>query len=350
MNDKKIRKLAVHGVFTAIIAMLTLFASVPLPVSSGGAYLNAGDAAVFLSAYVFGPVGGAVVSSVGSAIADLLHGAPIYIPATFVIKGLMALIAGILYKKLRCGALPIAGVIMPLGYFAFEYLLYGSGAALFGLWTNAIQYAFGVLAGILLILALKRSHTIRGYWERKEQEFDSRIDTGIKNTMVKAGKSMINAGLTKGTGGNISVFDRERDRVYITPHDMPYDSIKPEDIPVYSLDGAPLETPREPSMELQMHLNIYRARDDVSAIVHTHSPALIKLAEKDENPLKLPAAPVYPVGSEELAKGCVEHLKQAPAVLLRSHGAVVVGKTCYGALSLAASLEKRAGQIVPLQQ
>ena len=150
-NDGRTKKLVTYGLITAVIAVLTLFVSFPLPVGEGGAYLNAGDVAIYFAAWALGPVGGAVTAAVGSAIADLLHGAAIYAPATFVIKGLMGLICGVLFKKLRYGSLPIAGLVMPLGYFAFELALYGITAALYGLWTNAIQYAFGVICGIAVI-------------------------------------------------------------------------------------------------------------------------------------------------------------------------------------------------------
>lgn len=156
-SDLMIRRLTVYGLVTAIIAVLTLFASFPLPLGEGGAYLNAGDAAIYLAAYVLGPLGGCITAAFGSAIADLLHGAAIYAPATFVIKGLMGLICGVLIKKIKYAAPPVAGLVMPLGYFAFEYAVFGSAAALYGLWTNAIQYVFGVAAGIGLIVIAARS-------------------------------------------------------------------------------------------------------------------------------------------------------------------------------------------------
>ena len=149
--DRRTNRLVVYSLITAVIAVLTLFASVPLPLGEGGAYLNAGDAAIYFAAWALGPVGGAVTAALGSVAADLLHGAAIYAPATFVIKGLMGLICGALFKKLKFFSLPVAGLIMPAGYFAFEAAVFGMTAALYGLWTNAIQYAFGVAAGIILI-------------------------------------------------------------------------------------------------------------------------------------------------------------------------------------------------------
>lgn len=342
-TDEKIKRLALHGVFTAMIAVLTLFASIPLPAGNGGAYLNAGDAAIYAASYLLGPLGGALTAAIGSAMADVLHGALVYSPATFVIKGLMGLIAGLIFKRSRCLAAPVSGLVMPAGYFAFELALYGIGTALFGLWTNAIQYAFGVIAGTLLVIALKKAG-VRSHNEYKAAETKGKISAEVKRSVCEAGVRILEEGLTSGTGGNISVFDRAAGLVYITPTTMPYHEIAPEDIPVFTLGGEPVEKPREPSMELRMHLNIYKKRPDVCAVVHTHSPALIKMAEWDENPLGLPTAPVYPVGSAELAEGCIEHLNDAPAVLLRGHGAVAVGADLGEALERALGFEKKASE------
>lgn len=183
--DKKVKSIAVHGLFTAIITVLTLFASIPLPAGTGGAYLNAGDAAIYAASYVLGPIGGMITAAVGSALADVLHGSVVYAPVTLVVKGLMALIAGLIFKKSRVLAPVVGGLVMPAGYFVFELILYGMGTALFGLWTNAIQYAFGVAAGILLVLALKRTKII-AHHERKEEKKDGALavshDTGHGDT------------------------------------------------------------------------------------------------------------------------------------------------------------------------
>lgn len=341
LSNERIRSLALHGMLTAVIAMLTLFASVPLPVGTGGAYLNAGDAAVHLAAYVLGPVGGAITAGIGSALADILHGAVVYAPVTLVIKALMAYLCGLIAKKMRYAAPAISGLVMPLGYFAFELVLYGNAAALAGLWMNGIQYVFGTAAGMLIIAALPRSNRHFPYWERLGARRAAR-SLEIKRSIVETGRRMASDGLTTNTGGNISVYDKDQGLVFITPTTLTYDEMTEEDIPVYRLNSMVVEAPRAPSMELNMHLNIYRARKDVRAIVHTHSPELKKLAELDENPLGLPAAPVYPVASRYLAEGCVKHLGKAPAVLLRGHGAVAVGADLEEAYSRAFGYEEAA--------
>lgn len=179
--DKRIKAIAVHGLFTAVITLLTLFASIPLPAGTGGAYLNAGDVAIYAASYVLGPIGGMITSAAGSALADILHGSVVYAPVTLVVKGLMALIAGLIFKKSRPLAPILGGLVMPAGYFIFELILYGTGTALFGLWTNAIQYAFGVVAGILLVFALGRTKLVPHH-EKKEREKDGALavsgDTG----------------------------------------------------------------------------------------------------------------------------------------------------------------------------
>lgn len=167
----------------------------------------------------------------------------------------------------------------------------------------------------------------------------------IKTLIVRTGIEMLEKGLTSGTGGNISFFDRESGLVFITPTTMPYHGITEADIPVFRLDGKAVEKPREPSMELFMHLNIYRSRPDVNAVIHTHSPALIRLAEAEVNHLGIPTAPVYPVGSRELAEGCIAHMGKAPAVLLKGHGAVMTGVSLEEAFRRALDFENAANNI-----
>ena len=161
MDQTRIKSLVTHALLMAVVTVLTLFVSFPLPLGEGGAYLNAGDAAVYASAYILGPVGGALVSGLGSALADVLHGAVVYAPVTLVIKALMGLVCGLLLKRLRRVPPFIAGLVMPAGYLAFEAALYGSAAALFGLWTNGIQYAFGSFAGLLLFMAFERAGIVK---------------------------------------------------------------------------------------------------------------------------------------------------------------------------------------------
>ncbi|MEG1548542.1 MAG: ECF transporter S component [Clostridia bacterium] len=156
-GDEKIRRTVLGALMCAIVVITTMFLAIPIP-NITGAYVNMGDAAVYVCAFVLGGPLGAVVAAIGSALADMFLGSFIYAPATFVIKGLMALCAGVLmsrWPKFKLGALLVAGLIMPLGYFLYEWALLGSmAAAAAGLLFNLIQYAGGVTIGIFAISAV----------------------------------------------------------------------------------------------------------------------------------------------------------------------------------------------------
>ena len=93
MKDEKTRKLVYLALFTALTTAATMVVRVPSPT---GGYVNAGDAVVLLCAFVLGPVPGAVAAGIGSALADIFGSYFLYAPATLVIKGLTALVAGLL--------------------------------------------------------------------------------------------------------------------------------------------------------------------------------------------------------------------------------------------------------------
>ena len=162
------RMLALTGLFAALGCVGTMILQVPSP--SGG-YVNLGDAVVILGAWLLGPVYGAAAGGVGPALADLLSGYAVYVPATLVIKAVMALTAAQLYRALGKRGLLLsalaAEVPMVLGYWLFDgalaavsgggklsLCLMGSAAGVPG---NLVQAAFGAAASTLLALALRRS-------------------------------------------------------------------------------------------------------------------------------------------------------------------------------------------------
>ena len=167
------RMLALTGLFAALGCVGTMVLQVPSPT---GGYMNLGDAAVLLGACFLGPGYGALAGGVGPALADLLGGYPMYVPGTLVIKAVMALTAGLLYRSLRdrpwgpavCGA---AGEVpMVLGYWLYDALLVSVGGTAFGtalagaaagIPSNLVQAAFGAAASTLLLAALRRSGYVR---------------------------------------------------------------------------------------------------------------------------------------------------------------------------------------------
>lgn len=112
------------------------------------------------------PTYGFLAAGIGSALADLFSGYVVYAPATFIIKGLMALIAfysfkffknkfGNLFSKIVSGIL--AEVMMILGYFVFEGFLYGFVPSLVNIPANGVQGVAGIIIGVVLIKIFEKS-------------------------------------------------------------------------------------------------------------------------------------------------------------------------------------------------
>ena len=164
-NGSQTRMLVMAGLFAALGCVATMVLQVPSPT---GGYMNLGDTVVILGAYLLGPVYGAIAGGVGPALADLLSGYGIYVPATLVIKALMGLAAALLYRALgkKSWAPVVCGVaaeaIMVVGYWLFDGILMGSlaGSAA-GLPSNFVQAAFGLVVSTLLALALRKSGYVR---------------------------------------------------------------------------------------------------------------------------------------------------------------------------------------------
>jgi L-fuculose-phosphate aldolase len=142
------------------------------------------------------------------------------------------------------------------------------------------------------------------------------------------------AGLTPGRTGNLSV--RSDDRFAVTPTGVPYDGFDTADVPVVRIeDGEHVAGGMAPSSEVPMHAAIYR-REDVDAIVHTHSPWATTMAVRQEElpPIhymivavgkRVPVAEYAPYGTDELAANVVEAMTEADstACFIENHGLVV---------------------------
>ncbi len=154
--NNPLHKLILAGLLAACTLLLTIVVAIPIPQMSG-AYINLGDVGVYLCAFLLGFPWGALAAAAGSCLADILLGSALYALPTFIIKGLMALFAAYLFKRMPSKfffVLLLAGLLMPLGYFLFEAALYGAAAALAGVPLNLVQYAAGVaLGGSVLKLA-----------------------------------------------------------------------------------------------------------------------------------------------------------------------------------------------------
>lgn len=176
----------------------------------------------------------------------------------------------------------------------------------------------------------------------------------LREQLVATAKQMSALGLTPGMSGNVSV--RSPAGLLVTPSGMPYPELVPDDAVEMKLDGTTRPGQRTPSTEWRLHRDILGARQDVQAIVHTHSlfcttlstlrrsiPAIhymVVLSGSDE----IPCAEYATFGSEQLALNAVTALRGGDACLLANHGMIALGSSLASALRLAAEVETLASQ------
>lgn len=164
-------KLVVAAVFAALSCVATMVIQIPTPT---GGYVHMGDCIVLLCGLLLGPIYGGLAAGIGSAMADFLTGYMHYVPGTFVIKALVAIVAYLVYYglekalgKLWLVRVVIAGVlaeiVMVVGYFFYKWVLLGSGLAA-GIDTilgNVGQGAFGVVVAVVLFTAFYKNSYLR---------------------------------------------------------------------------------------------------------------------------------------------------------------------------------------------
>ncbi len=173
MKLKKIQSLASSALFTAIICVATFIVKIPSPATNG--YFNLGDCFVILSGLLLSPIYGALAAGLGSALADILSGYVQYVPATFIIKALMAFSVYFVFKAFRgkknffsklCAGFT-AEAIMVLGYFGYEALILGYGLAAAGsVFSNVMQGIVGIVAALAISVAIDKSKTLSKFFKK----------------------------------------------------------------------------------------------------------------------------------------------------------------------------------------
>jgi L-fuculose-phosphate aldolase len=168
--------------------------------------------------------------------------------------------------------------------------------------------------------------------------------------VLATARAMNASGINRGSAGNVSA--RCAGGFIITPTGMAYDDCTAADMVKVGADGtASAATPRKPSSEWRFHRDIYAARPDAGAVVHTHSPFATALACQE---MGVPAfhymvarfggadvrcAAYATFGSQELSDAIIAALNGRCACLMAHHGMVVFGRDCDHALALAVELE-----------
>jgi L-fuculose-phosphate aldolase len=178
----------------------------------------------------------------------------------------------------------------------------------------------------------------------------------IRAEIVRTAQLLRVRGLAIGTSGNVGA--RLTDgRIAITPSTMDYEEMTPADVVIVTPDGSLSEGRHHPSSEVRIHLEVFAARPEIRAIVHTHSPFASTWAAMRRPipavhyviaPLVAPGGDSIRVaeyatfGTAELAMHCATALGRDNAVLLANRGAVAVGTSLAGAFLRAERVEELA--------
>lgn len=171
-----------------------------------------------------------------------------------------------------------------------------------------------------------------------------------RQKIVEYGQKLIKTNLTKGTGGNLSIFNRKENLVAITPSGVDYFKTKPEDIVILDLHGNLVDGDKKPSSETEMHLIFYRRRTDIDAIIHTHTVFATTLSC-----LNIPLPPVHYLvalagldvrcakyatyGTKALAENAFKAMADRYAVLLANHGLLAGSKDLFNAFNITEEIE-----------
>jgi len=178
----------------------------------------------------------------------------------------------------------------------------------------------------------------------------------LRRAVIDTARAMNAAGINVNKAGNVSARCRRgaRDGFVVTPSGVPYRELDPEDI-VFVTDAGDVAGKQAPSSEWRFHRDIYAARPEFGAIVHTHSPHATALACHGRG---LPAfhymvataggadircAPYATFGTQALSDHALRALAGRSACLLAHHGVIACGPDLEQALALAIEVEHLAG-------
>lgn len=175
----------------------------------------------------------------------------------------------------------------------------------------------------------------------------------IKDQLCEIGRRVWLKGLCAGTDGNFSCRIGE-DRILCTPTGMSKGFLKPDDLCTVDMEGRQIAGKRRRTSEIRLHLAVYRGRPDVKAVIHSHPPHSTAFALAG---VELPRG-VYPEaevclgavglakyvtpGDERLGDSILPYIRDANAVLMESHGAIVFAEDLEQAYYRLENLESYA--------
>jgi L-fuculose-phosphate aldolase len=167
-------------------------------------------------------------------------------------------------------------------------------------------------------------------------------ESSLRADIVEVGRRMYARGYTASNDGNISV-RLDASRLLMTPKSVCKGFMTPDMMCITDLEGRKLQGDRDPSSETLMHLEVYRQRPDVQAVVHAHPPTATGfavagipldravLAEVLTTLGSIPIAEYATPSTKELPEAVRKYIRAHDGMLLANHGALTVGGDLFGA-------------------
>jgi len=173
----------------------------------------------------------------------------------------------------------------------------------------------------------------------------------LRQDVCQANLELPRHGLVTWTSGNVSARDPETGLVAIKPSGVRYEQMTPDDMVVVDLYGVVVEGRHGPSSDTLSHLSVYRYREDVASIVHTHSPyatAWAAIGEPipccltavaDEFGGDIPLGRYASIGGDGIGTEIVRAIGRSPAIIMQQHGVFTIGPSIAKALQAAVMVE-----------
>jgi len=173
----------------------------------------------------------------------------------------------------------------------------------------------------------------------------------LRQEVCEANLILPRSGLVTWTSGNVSGRDTETGYVVIKPSGVRYEVMTPEDMVIVDIDGQVIEGRLKPSVDVATHLYVYRHRQDVQGVVHTHSPFATAFAAigkpipvyltamADEFGGPIPVGAYAPIGGKAIGQEIIRSISDSPAILMKNHGVFTIGPNSMAAVKAAVMTE-----------
>lgn len=179
----------------------------------------------------------------------------------------------------------------------------------------------------------------------------------IKDALISTAKRCFELKLQTNAGGNLSARLSSQNAIVIKPSGVGFNECTQDNLQIVDLEGNILSSnvDLKPSKDLYFHLDLYRIRQDINAIVHCHSPWATGYASAGieipcltvqtiEKIGRMPLIPLSPAGGAQTEVEISPFFKdpKVNAAVLANHGTIGVGKTLMAAQYLAEIIEETA--------